>query len=350
MEETEETVGGAFRVREGLHFDTVKLVSGVLEERERARIEKQLDRIIRVSANGDVVWRVSRSELRGTWEARAGIYIDGRGRLVVEFSPKVVAGHNVGVGFCGIGEFKQVADMLLADVYSGDMRICRLDVAVNYRVAGDVDVSEWLRDRSHIEYSRRRSTVYEGTLYYPSQERGLKVYDKEREVKVHDRGRLAAVGRYEEVVSRARGIVRVEVEHRAKWFDRKGYTWWLGKGEWEVWERVMEASYDEVLEKWRRGDDAMMWVREQEAVRERLLAVYGGSLGRAVLGTWVMVQVYGYERARESVARSTFYRHIGMMRRAGVAVYGEVTVRDLKWDVEVVRVEPALGCGVGLVS
>jgi hypothetical protein len=317
-------------------------------------VEGNLSRLQRVDlATGEVQWQFTTGELEGSFDHRVHVEVrdwewlgvPGRGGgerghgvkcpcqpyLVIEGSVhKAMVGHNV---FGGPAGTRGALWWFLAQVCERlgvwwleplEWQVERLDWAHVFLLPSGAAVQEYVSRLSRCSFPRRCVTVVEGqSVYVPGTTTTLKLYHKGPEFRKHDRGRLKQFlgdGQLADLEARADCTLRVEVEFRVKalegLFGRPPVVWLLDEGKLD---RALDREVERLL---KEGGSGMAVLRERDEVKARLVERYGRRQAHVLYGFWQDAVLNGEAKAREDVARATFYRWRKLIRDAGVAWVG----------------------------
>lgn len=334
-------------------LDTVKLESPPLDEGVAGRIENMLVRRSGVDmASGELLYEITAGDLEGSWDHRIAVRVL-RERLVVppgQKMPQLVAsapyvvlegsihkamlGHNVYGGPEGLQE----ACAWFVDDFgirvgvglpkASRWLVRRIDWAEAYQLPDFESVQEYVWGLNSAEYPRRSVARYgRESIFAPGRTTAVKAYHKGVEFSKHDAKRLRLAlgkGPAAELQWYANQVLRWEVSVKAKKLD----TDHGGKP------RVQDVSddwirslhYREVRRLIREGDSDVKTVRKQKDVRDRLISFYDARKAGLLLGTWHQLVTLGEAETRKHIADRTWYRHIRLLKEAGVSWVGSDVV------------------------
>ena len=324
-------------------IDTISIVSPVISDEDAKKIEKNC--ILRQGidlSSGEILYELTTGSLEGSFDSRIrvdvrrekNIYSDGslytlrcEPYIIIEGSVhKAMLGHNV---FGGPIDFKKSCQWFLKKV-SELVGFClpdfdlwnlkRVDVAEVFQMKKD-GIFEWFRAMNTAQYPRRKVHRYGNTgLYCSGKTTTIKFYHKGSEFKKHDKGRLSKYWPSDDVVRLeliADNILRVEVEIKS---DKLRYDFGDLPKLVDVDNIYIERIFDEEVKKiLKEGQSGMRVVRTRENVENRIYEVYGPRMGYQLLGTWSRLAIYDEDQVKRQMSNSTFYRHLKMLREAGVS-------------------------------
>ncbi len=195
-------------------------------------------------------------------------------------------------------------------------RVSKIDVTENYMMSSLADVRVALATLRGTEGGRYRVSQQAGdTVYWShrSRLRSGKAYAKGPHLR-HLMRKKGYTGRqYSEIeIENADKLVRLELSLKSQWWrDRVGVPWWkLSK------QRFID-EYEEFFGRMiGKGEIEMVstdWVDKCIEVAET------EGRGRAAARTWAVIQSIGWQAARESMPKSTWYRHLKILRDAGLS-------------------------------
>lgn len=264
---------------------------------------------------------------------------------------KAMMGHNVyGGPLCPVESARWfVADVtqhLGLDLPPGDRwHFDRVDQAEAYDVGSLAAALEIKRSFELARYTRREPTIYPATVMFPGNTSTWKIYVKGLEFEHNDYKRVAAtMGKHkaEELQEQANKLIRVELSVKQRLIterinlmagedQKKGSHYnveTLGCSRWNVGGMAisrdwLEDTHNKETERvLRDGEQDMETVRNHDDVRRRLYEVHGPRVGRTLYGTWSALALSGEEYVRQSMTKTTFYRHAKQLRNAGVSWIG----------------------------
>lgn len=345
-------------------LDSVKLKKPLLDEREAALIEAQVQTMTKTDNGTETeLFRFVGGNLEGSFSNNIavnvkrevfkrvipkdggkphsivvpcgwGFYPNGqpepRPFLTIEGSVhKAMVGHNIYGGpldpvaaCCWYAAY--VCGQLGVNV--GDLaswRCLRVDWAECFNLGTYEAVEEFIRSMKLASYPRRQANTYNGEVMFPSSNITPKCYHKGKEFQKN--GRKAAVKhcgmeQAESLALLANGILRTEITVKSKYLK----ALLPGNAEMAVLSlsrEWLEALHDQELSRiFHEGKADMKSVRAHDNVDARLREVYGSVNGRAELlfGVWMQMAALGEEQYRKRVPARTFYRQRKLLADAGV--------------------------------
>ena len=110
-------------------------------------------------------------------------------------------------------------------------------------------------------------------------------------------------------ITAADRLLRLELTLGHHWLARHPENWY------DLTPHQLQTQWDQYFNRM-IGDAAMT---NDATVKQRIHAAAATEgQGRAAYGCWLMIQSEGMERAEQSYTRSSWYRHLGVLRRAGL--------------------------------
>lgn len=329
-------------------IDTVVLNSPFLDEYIASKIESIS--IVRSGIDfqvGELLYQFTTKELRGSWESSIRLQIkremwvsekdintkklitykkECRPYLQVECSlHKFFLGHNC---FGGSDDIQNQVLLLISFIENQfdielpdylEFTISRIDYARVYKLDSN-DIDSFFMGFSDVYYPRRKVIKYgkEG-LYFPGTHTTLKLYNKYIEFLKHDRKRISSLLDKEDMLKlldKINGILRIELEVKSRKLKH------IYNNELPTVKQLdindLKQQYDIELKRiFKIGENNMRIVNKSRDVESRLYDFYG-TKSNIYLGTWYRLTVNGYENVKKSMSESTFYRHIDMLKNAGV--------------------------------
>lgn len=197
--------------------------------------------------------------------------------------------------------------------------VSRVDVTANLELDSLADVRAALAALRNVEGGRYRVDQQAGDTVYWSRRSRLrkgKAYAKgphlrhtmKRRREDEPTGRVYSPGEIEA----ADRLLRLELTLGAQWWrERAPGHWW-------------EVTADHLVAQWRAFFERMLGTTEldmtdQTSVLRRLTEVAPTERqAQAAYATWLFIKEHGWQRARDHFKRPTWYRHLGMLRAAGL--------------------------------
>lgn len=297
-----------------LKVDGLKLLPETI-----AALRGRAGRLLKISPDGAVEWeQVARDVVRSDSHQ---VTVAMGGELSISGSPaRVMASNNV----FGSDDPVECANAMLAFVSEtcgvslpGHLafRVTRMDVTHNYDLGAPHQVREALAALRHAEGGRYQLRTTAETVYWSQRSmlRSGKAYAKGPHATYLMRRGQAYFTETE--IQDVQRLLRLELSLKSQWWrERSSKSWWQYSGQ-ELQE--LHADYFGPLiggaEVWE--EDAMREVINQAAAR------LGYSEGRAAAAFlyWLTIQQVGFETARQHIGRTTHYRHVQILREAGLS-------------------------------
>lgn len=351
-------------------LDSVKLKKPLLDEREAALIEAQVQTMTKTDNGTDTeLFRFVGGNLEGSFSNNIavnvkrevfkrivpkdggkahsivvpcgwGFYPNGqpepRPYLTIEGSVhKAMVGHNIHggpldpvAGCCWYAA--HVCGLLGVNVGSlADWLTLRVDWAECFNFGTFEAVEEFIRSMKLASYPRRKANTYDGEVMFPSSNVTVKFYHKGLEFQKN--GRKSAVTHSgmqeaESLLRLANGILRTEITVKSKRLKLEAVT--PGNAEMPVQKlsrEWLEALHDlEVSRIFHEGKAEMKSVRTHDQVNARLRDVHRDNprLAELLFGVWMQMAALGENEYRRKVSRPTFYRQRKQLADAGVTWIG----------------------------
>ena len=211
------------------------------------------------------------------------------------------------------GFVSKVMDLTFPEIGPG-WHVSRVDVTGNLELDNLAAVRVALRILRDCEGGRYRVSQQAGdTVYWShrSRLRSGKAYAKGAHLR-YATGKADYSGRpytAQEILEADR-LLRLELRLGAQWWrERVGKHW-------------SAVTAEDLQAEWQSYFDRMLGSAEMStgmSVQEKIMgAADTEGRGRAAFGCWSLIQAVGWERARESFAKPTWYRHLQVLHRAGL--------------------------------
>lgn len=189
--------------------------------------------------------------------------------------------------------------------------VSRVDVTGNLCVGSLADCRTALSILRNCEGGRYRVSQQQGdTVYWShgSKLRSGKAYAKGPHLQYLMGCRKYDGKRYTpEEIAAAGCLLRLELKLGREWFARNP---WL-----DVTSDMLKAEWDSYFLRMIGGAD----MSTDSDLKSRVIAAgKTEGQGRAAYGCWVMIQNEGWERSREFFSKTSWYRHLATLRRAGL--------------------------------
>lgn len=192
--------------------------------------------------------------------------------------------------------------------------VSRIDVTGNLLLPSLADVRVALRVLRECEGGRYRVSQQAGdTVYWSHRSRLMsgKAYAKGPHI-AYLMGKTQDGKRYSVTeIELANRLLRLELKLGAQWLrERAGKPW-------------HELTADELTERWRDYFFRMIGETEMtddDDLKERIIkAADTKGKGQAAYGCYLLIKNEGWEKAREAFTKPTWYRHLQVLRAAGLA-------------------------------
>lgn len=190
--------------------------------------------------------------------------------------------------------------------------VTRVDVTGNLLLGSLADVRIALSILRGVEGGRYRVSATEGDTVYWSNASKLrkgKAYAKGPHLrKLPDKKTYTGRRYNEDELSFAERLLRLELTLGREWFARNPWQ--------EVTAKTLTDEWNEYFGRMIGGAEIV----EDTDLRTRIVtAAETESRGKAAYGCWLMIQSEGWERAREAFSKTTWYRHLEIIRKAGLS-------------------------------
>lgn len=290
-----------------------------LQPEALAFFRQRSSRIVRVDPTGQIEWEITaRENIRSdSHQVTVGLGSE----LTVQGSPaRVMQSSNVfGSGDpaeCGrhmLAFVRRTCGVALPDLVG--WRCTRMDVTCNYDLGSIAQVREALMCLRHAEGGRYQLRTAAESVYWSvnSQLRSGKAYAKGPHLQYQLRKGQVEVS--EEELAAAMRLLRLELSLKSQW--------WRERAE-KKWYRYSEAELEQIHEEYFRPLIGGAEVIEMDNVREKVLQAAERlgrteGQGRAAYLYWLTIQQVGFETARAETNRATHYRHVKLLREAGLS-------------------------------
>lgn len=241
----------------------------------------------------------------------------------VQGSPARVIGDGDAVFGAGASQALDIAGCVtrMANYISGQLGVqlpaahhwivTRVDVTGNLQLDSFAEVKQALAILRDCEGGRYRVSQQNGdTVYWSNRSklRAGKAYAKGPHLahlmkKPDYSGRLYSP----EDITAANKILRLELKLGREWFARNPWS---------------TVTPEQLRQEWKAYFDRMIGGTEMASdndIQQRVIdAAPTEGKGKAAYGCWLMIQSQGWERAREMYSKTTWYRHLQILRDAGM--------------------------------
>lgn len=192
--------------------------------------------------------------------------------------------------------------------------ITRLDITENLLLGSGDEVRDALRILRNCEGGRYRVSQQAGDSVYWSMKSTLrsgKAYHKGPHLRYLGKNKNYTGRQYQaHEIEAADRLLRLELKLARHFFQRHPKNWWELTGndlrnEWETYFTRMIGGAE---------------MTNDNCVRKKVIeAAPTEGQGRAAYGTWLLIKAEGWERARSNVSERSWYRHLKILRSAGLA-------------------------------
>jgi len=335
-------------------LDTVKLRSPYISEDVAAVVESALvSRRAIDNGSGVLVYEIVSGPLMGSYDHRISCVVRREEWISVEMPGgkratvmepcrpyveiegsvhKAMTGHNV---YGGPESVLGACTWLIMDLsdrlgvalpYGGDWTVRRIDWTECFDL-GAPAVREYIWGLGQASYPRRKPAIYgTETVAFSGRSSMIKFYAKGPEFEKHDKKVLFGSPDTKDrqwvvdLATRAACLLRIEVGIKAPLLDQQypdGATVSVVNAEWceIIWVR-------EVMKVLREARVDMDVVRKASDVQYRLHGMYSSRQARMLYATWVSLGTLGETKTRETMTKTSFYRHRAELVAAGVSWLG----------------------------
>lgn len=357
-------------------IDTVALVSPTLPDELADRLERMsiMKQGIDMTS-GEELWNITTGELDGSYDSRISFRVmrerfvcDSKGTpqlqpcdpyLKIEASwPKVFHGTNV---FGTIEHFQYNAERFIDTVaqlfsleedelpYAKHWEVHRVDWAEMFDIPYS-GVTDFFRCLSAVRFPRRKVVKYGfHAIHAPGSTTTLRLYHKGPEFKEHDYSKIksaflsyfrekfdaqpiediyAIVNKKVKALQRlADRRLRCEIQINARKLQDDFAEQLLAEGQGRKYPKVSEITDEyliniyttEMQKLLKEGKTTMDTVRNNDAVQDRLISVYGKRSSRSLLAFWLNLSAMGEERTKLVCSESQYYANRKKLMDAGVS-------------------------------
>lgn len=189
--------------------------------------------------------------------------------------------------------------------------VSRVDVTGNLELGSLAEVRQALQILRDCEGGRYRVSAQAGdTVYWggKSRLRKGKAYAKGPHLHHLMRQRTYTGHQYGAgEIAAAERLLRLELTLGREWFARNDWH--------DVTAQRLKDEWEDYFGRMIGGAELTM---DTDLISRCIAAAPTEGQGRAAYGCWVMIQNEGWERAREFFSKTTWYRHLGILRAAGL--------------------------------
>jgi len=335
-------------------YDTIRLKSPYIK---RSLFEKIHSFCVKRQGidlrTGELIYQIVTGDLEGSYDSRIsiqcrdyefsseGIRVSSFPYLIIEASAhKMLRGHNL------FGGFNKVKDAIYFMITTVEnilglklpcwflWQVLRVDISQNYYIGKD-NVEKWFYSNQLNDYQRRNVNRYENTgIYISGTTTTIKFYAKGYEFKKHDYKRIKALkGDIEanRLLNLAEDLLRCEVEiklKKLKYDFKKDIVRVI-----DLSDDVLENIFNKEVERFMRaGENMYLVINEAVKVKERLFRKLSREKAANVFSTWTMLSTFGYKETKKNMAKSTFYKHVKLLKDLGITWYNS-DISIIKSDV-----------------
>lgn len=191
-------------------------------------------------------------------------------------------------------------------------RVTRVDVTANLLLGSLQEVRDALKIMRNCEGGRYRVSQQAGdTVYWShrSRRRKGKAYAKGPHL-VYQSKKNVDLKYTKWQIDQAQRLLRLELTLGAMWFRENAEQWFDLTG--HQLKKAWESFFLRMIGGLEMTNDHIL----KQAVMDNALSP---GRGQAAYGCWLLIKSEGWERARESFTRPTWYRHLQTLRAAGLS-------------------------------
>lgn len=298
---------------------TLKIDAMDLDPRTAQSLRDRSGRVLKISPAGEIEWETSAREVVRSDSHQVTVSMGGE--LSISGSPaRVLASNNV-FGSCDPLECgKAMLDFVARTCavtlpkYSA-FRCTRMDVTENYDMGSLHQVREALMALRHAEGGRYQLRTDAETVYWSirSMLRCGKAYAKGPHA--HYQVKRGQAEFSKEQLEQVQRLLRLELSLKSQWWrERSGKPWWAFSAD------DLATIHQEYFSPLIGG--AQVWEEgkmKEEVVKAALSLGYSEGRGEAAYLYWLMIQAVGFETACASIGKRTHFRHVKVLREAGLS-------------------------------
>ncbi len=314
-------------------IDTIKLKQYITEDMAYRVQNCCIKRLAFEVETGDLQYEITIGSLEGTYDSRISVRVDKDTDwyMTVECSiHKIILGHNV---FGGTDDLQASVYYLhgkLQDLLkirfpfkSNEWQLMRIDIAEIYELDSFEAVQEWFRAINTCQFPRRVVQRYgtHGIAAYGSVT-GIKAYHKGPDFWNHDRKRLKDFHiDVDELQEKANKILRMEVEVKGRKLKE------MYNGKYPIVGQVnmieLQSVHDREVGRFlKEGKSDMQQVKNTIDVKSRLFTIHTEKMASALLATWYQLTTLGEDDVKRTMKKSNYYKHIKLLKEAGISWHG----------------------------
>lgn len=342
-------------------IDTIVIQSPFLSD----EVAKKIHYLSNLKASIDIkseefIYKIVTSELKGSWDSSIrvnlkrdmiiseydlntrktyGKLVDTEPYLKIECSlHKLILGHNIYGGSDDLLNQVQYLINLLSNSFdillpsASEFVITRIDYAKSFKLDDDT-IKVFFKGLNNASYPRRRVLKYDTTgIYFPGFYSTLKFYDKGVEFSKHDKKKLKKIltpGKVKCLEKASKNVLRIEIEVKSKKL----------KSLYNKMPKINEINIDDIRAQWevevmrvmKVSKDSRKLYNTIDDVQKVLFISYSDA--SQLLGTWYRLSTQGYDEVKNSMSKSTFYRHISKLKKVGV-VWNHTNIQVIENDLQ----------------
>ena len=305
---------------------TARLDLNHFDATEMEYLRSLTDRIVRFNPRtGETVWETAAWESIRSDSHQISMRV-GSDALWVQGSPARVTGDGdavFGSGASAAFDIKGCVYRMAAYAFQRiglelrgkikDWKVSRVDVTANLLLGSLSEVREALRILRNVEGGRYRVSQQAGDTVYWSHKSRLragKAYAKGPHL-LYQKRRGDGIWYPEEEIDLANRLLRMELRLGSQWFreKRSGKEWY-------------ELTPDDFKSVWYDYFGKMVGgveIKDEDDLKQRIFEVAPTEgQAKSAWGCWCQIRAEGWECAREMYANRTWYRHLKILRAAGL--------------------------------
>lgn len=302
-----------------LDWLTLKVDGTALGQEQRDRLRARTGRVIKLSPSGEIEWEAASREAIRSDSHQVTVCVGSE--VTVAGSPARVLGTS---NVFGSGDIRDCAAAMLrfVSVQVGitlpqleAWRVTRVDVTHNYDLGSLANVRQALLSLRHAEGGRYQLRTAAESVYWSvrSQLRSGKAYAKGPHLEYQTKkGQVELTDDELQLASR---LLRLELSLRSQWWRERSGKQWHAFSEAEL-DVLHESYFAPLVGKVEVSDMASVSSQVIEAAQR--LGLSEGQ-GKAAYKYWLGICDIGLEHSRELTPRATHYRHVKVLREAGLS-------------------------------
>lgn len=315
-------------------IDTIKIFTMIDEKtyltiKQKSTVKSSVD-----YSTGELHYNIINAKLVGSYDNSLNVRPDfgskygfaDRYSLSIEGSyHKIINGYNSHNGYY---DLQKIVKWLIGAVeYTYKVKLPsidhwflqRIDIAIVYDLNNNSNVKKYINNLSMCTYPRRNIKHYQDeSIYCSGTSTTLKIYNKMLEFKKHDMKKLfkfnTDIDNYLHTID---GFLRFECEIKKKKLEDLYSKKFI---------RIKNVKYDDLRNVWSEEfmkllkffDSDLTIVRKKEAVKERLVFLYGKVKGDNLYSFYSRIILDGVEQVKKSTSKATFCRKIKELKNANI--------------------------------